>query len=47
MTFHFCAARENMALRRSLWVRRFSLQDHVGFYEDIHTKQRRTTIQLL
>src|SRR5665647_1559665 len=30
-----------MALRRSLWVRRFSLQDHVGFYEDIHTKQRR------
>jgi len=30
-----------MALRHSLWVRQFSLQDHVGFYEDIHTKQRR------
>jgi hypothetical protein len=33
-----------MALRHSLWIRRFSIQDRVGFYEDIHTKQRRATL---
>jgi hypothetical protein len=29
------------ALRHSLWIKRFSIQASVGFYEDIHTKQRR------
>jgi hypothetical protein len=33
--------KKKMALRRSLWVRRFSTQDRIGSYYDIHTKRRR------
>ncbi|KKH97367.1 hypothetical protein EO95_00370 [Methanosarcina sp. 1.H.T.1A.1] len=31
---------QKMALRYFLWIRRLSIKDHVGFYEEINTKQR-------
>ena len=34
------------ALRHSLWIRWFSIQYGVGFYEEIHTKQRRAFIDI-
>jgi len=36
--------RDIKALRHSLWIRWFSTKDSIGFYEDIHTKQRRADI---
>jgi hypothetical protein len=29
------------ALRHSLWIRLSPVKDRIGFYENIHTKQRR------